>query len=262
MRCITLASGSKGNCFFIEGESGALLIDAGLSYKETLRRMAAADLDAGKICAVLVTHEHGDHIRGLEVLMKKLDIPAYATEGTLHDFLHNRRTSDKPIDCRVCRHDDEFTVGDFAIEAFKTSHDAVDPCGFVIKENGLQFGYCTDTGILMPPMLEKLRHCDGIVLESNHCPDMLANGPYPEFLKRRISSKRGHLSNKVAADGMRLLGKDLPQVILAHLSETNNTTERVTASARNGLGLLYDEMNVIVATQCGTTKACPQQLSL
>ena len=262
MRCITLASGSKGNCFFIEGESGALLIDAGLSYKETLRRMAAADLDAGKICAVLVTHEHGDHIRGLEVLMKKLDIPAYATEGTLHDFLHNRRTSDKPIDCRVCRHDDEFTVGDFAIEAFKTSHDAVDPCGFVIKENGLQFGYCTDTGILMPPMLEKLRHCDGIVLESNHCPDMLANGPYPEFLKRRISSKRGHLSNKVAADGMRLLGKDLPQVILAHLSETNNTTERVTASARNGLGLLYDEMNVIVATQCGTTKTCPQQLSL
>ena len=262
MRCITLASGSKGNCFFIEGESGALLIDAGLSYKETIRRMTAADLDAGKICAVLVTHEHGDHIRGLEVLMKKLTIPAYATEGTLHDFLHNRRTSDKPIDCRVCRHDDEFTVGDFAIEAFKTSHDAVDPCGFVIKENGLQFGYCTDTGILMPPMLEKLRHCDGIVLESNHCPDMLANGPYPEFLKRRISSKRGHLSNKVAADGMRLLGKDLPQVILAHLSETNNTTERVTASARNGLGLLYDEMNVIVATQCGTTKTCPQQLSL
>ena len=262
MRCITLASGSKGNCFFIEGESGALLIDAGLSYKETIRRMAAADLDAGKICAVLVTHEHGDHIRGLEVLMKKLDIPAYATEGTLHDFLHNRRTSDKPIDCRVCRHDDEFTVKDFSIEAFKTSHDAVEPCGFVIKENGLRFGYCTDTGILMPPMLEKLRHCDGIVLESNHCPDMLANGPYPEFLKRRISSKRGHLSNKVAADGMRLLGKDLPQVILAHLSETNNTTERVTASARNGLGLLYDEMNVIVATQCGTTKAYPQQLSL
>jgi phosphoribosyl 1,2-cyclic phosphodiesterase len=262
MRCTTLASGSKGNCFFIEGESGALLIDAGLSAKETLRRMAAAGLDAGKICAVLVTHEHGDHIRGLEVLMKKLNIPAYATEGTLHDFLHNRRTSDKPIDCRVCRHDDEFTVGDFSIEAFKTSHDAVDPCGFVIRENGLRFGYCTDTGILTSPMLEKLRRCDGIVLESNHCPDMLANGPYPEFLKRRIRSQHGHLSNKDAADGMRLLGKDLPQVILAHLSETNNTPERVTASARNGLGLLYNEMNVIVATQCGTTKDCLQQLSL
>jgi phosphoribosyl 1,2-cyclic phosphodiesterase len=225
--------------------------------------MAAADLDAGKICAVLVTHEHGDHIRGLEVLMKKLNIPAYATAGTLKDFMHNRRTSDKPIDCRVCRHDEEFTVGDFSIEAFKTSHDAVEPCGFVIKENGLRFGYCTDTGILNHQMLEKLRRCNGIVLESNYCPDMLANGPYPEFLKQRIRSKRrGHLSNKAAADGMRLLGKDLPQVILAHLSETNNTPERVTASARDGLGLLYDEMNMIIATQCGTTKACPQQLSL
>ncbi|MDO9034518.1 MAG: MBL fold metallo-hydrolase [Methanoregula sp.] len=262
MRCTTLASGSKGNCFFIEGESGALLIDAGLSAKETFRRMAAADLDAGKISAVLVTHEHGDHIRGLEVLMKKLNIPAYATEGTLQDFLQNRRTSDKPIDCRVCRHDEEFTIGDFSIEAFKTSHDAVDPCGFVIRENGLRFGYCTDTGILTPQVLEKLRHCDGIVLESNHCPDMLANGPYPEFLKKRIRSQHGHLSNKAAADGMRTLGKDLPQVILAHLSETNNTTERVTASARNSLGLYYDETNVIVATQCGTNRACPQHLSL
>ena len=262
MRCTTLASGSKGNCFFIEGQSDALLIDAGLSAKETLGRIAAAGLDSGKICAVLVTHEHGDHIRGLEVLMKKLTIPVYATEGTLHDFLHNRRTSDKPIDCRVCRHDDKFAVKDFSVEAFKTSHDAADPCGFVIRENGLRFGYCTDTGILTPPMLDKIRHCDGIVLESNHCPDMLANGPYPEFLKRRIRSKHGHLSNPDAADGMRLLGKDLPQVILAHLSETNNTTERVTASARDGLGLLYDEMNVIVATQCGTTKACPQYLSL
>ena len=117
----------------------------------------------------------------------------------------------------------------------------------------MRFGYCTDTGILTAPMLEKLRHCDGIVLESNHCPDMLANGPYPEFLKRRIRSKHGHLSNKDAADGIRLLGTDLPQVILAHLSETNNTTERVTDSARDGLGLLYDEMNVIVATPVSYT---------
>lgn len=262
MRCTTLASGSKGNCFFIEGENGALLIDAGLSAKETLARIGAAGLDAGQISAVLVTHEHGDHIRGLDVLIRKLNIPAYATEGTLHDFLHNRRTSDKPIDCRACRHDETFAVGDFSIEPFATSHDAADPCGFVIRENGLRIGYCTDTGILTNPMLERLRKCDGIVLESNHCPDMLANGPYPESLKRRIRSKRGHLSNPVAASCLTELGKDVPQVILAHLSETNNTPERVTDSARGGLGLFYDEINVIVATQCGTTKACPQHFSL
>ncbi|PKL56442.1 MAG: MBL fold metallo-hydrolase, partial [Methanomicrobiales archaeon HGW-Methanomicrobiales-5] len=199
MRCTTLASGSKGNCFFIEGENSALLIDAGLSAKETLGRIAAAGLDAGHISAVLVTHEHGDHIRGLDVLIRKLNIPAYATEGTLHDFLHYRRTSDKPVDCRVCRYDNEFAVGDFFIEPFATSHDAAEPCGFVIRENGLRFGYCTDTGILTPQMVDRLMRCDGIVLESNHCPDMLANGPYPESLKRRIRSKRGHLSNQAAA---------------------------------------------------------------
>jgi len=262
MRCTTLASGSKGNCFFIEGESGALLIDAGLSAKEILVRIAAAGLDAGKINAVLVTHEHGDHIRGLDVLIRKLNIPAYATEGTLQDFLHYRRTSAKPVDCRVCRHDDAFMVGDFSIEPFATSHDAAEPCGFVVRENGLRFGYCTDTGILTPHMVDRLRCCDGIVLESNHCPDMLANGPYPESLKRRIRSKRGHLSNPDAAAGLQALGKDVPLVILSHLSETNNTPERVTVSARAGLGLFYDDAKVIVATQCGTTKACPQHLSL
>ena len=262
MRCTTLASGSKGNCFFIEGEGGALLIDAGLSAKETMGRIAAAGLDASLISAVLVTHEHGDHIRGLDVLIRKLNIPVYATGGTLHDFMHHRRTSDKPLDCRVCRYDDVFTIGAFSIEPFATSHDDAEPCGFVIRENDVQIGYCTDTGILTSPMVDRLRCCDGIVLESNHCPDMLTNGPYPESLKRRIRSKRGHLSNPAAAACLQALGKDMPQVILAHLSETNNTPERVSVSAREGLGLFYDEMNVIIATQCGTTRACPQILSL
>ena len=262
MRCTTLASGSKGNCFFIEGESGALLIDAGLSAKEILRRIAAAGLDAGLISAVLVTHEHGDHIRGLDVLVRSLDIPVYGTEGTLSEFLHHRRISDKPVRSRVCQYHDEFPVGDFVIEPFATSHDAAEPCGFVISENRMRIGYCTDTGIMTPRMLDRLRRCDGIVLESNHCPEMLSNGPYPESLKRRIRSKRGHLSNPAAASCLQALGQDVPQVILGHVSETNNTPERVNTSARNGLGLLYDETNVIVATQCGTTKACPQYLSL
>jgi phosphoribosyl 1,2-cyclic phosphodiesterase len=262
MRCSILASGSKGNCIFIEGESGALLLDAGLSAKETLRRIGNAGLDAGLIQAVLVTHEHGDHINGLDVLSRKLGIPIYATEGTLHDFLHHRRTSDKPIDHHVCHYHEEIQIGDFQIEPFATSHDAAEPCGFIIRESSLRIGYCTDTGILTPQMLDLLRQCDGIVLESNHCPDMLENGPYPPSLKRRIRSRRGHLSNLAAAACLQALGRDVPQVILAHLSEINNTPEKALNSAREGLGLFYGETRVTVATQCGTTAAHPQCIRL
>jgi len=262
MRCTILASGSKGNCVYLEGDSGALLLDAGLSSKETLQRMDNASLDTGQVQAVLVTHEHGDHIRGLDVLARRLDIPVHATAGTLRDFLHYRRTSDKRINNHVCRYHERFEIGDFLIEPFATSHDAAEPCGFIIRENGDMFGYCTDTGIITPHMLNLLRHCDAIVLESNHCQDMLQNGPYPESLKRRIRSRRGHLSNTAAARCLQVLGKDIPQIILAHLSETNNTPERVMASAREGLGLFYDEKTVVIATQCGTSSSCPQCIKL
>jgi phosphoribosyl 1,2-cyclic phosphodiesterase len=132
----------------------------------------------------------------------------------------------------------------------------------MIRENGVRLGYCTDTGIITPQMLEILRQCDAVVLESNHCPDMLQNGPYPEMLKRRIRSKRGHLSNAAAAKCLQSFGKDVPQVILAHLSETNNTMERVVASARDGLGLFFEEKTVVIATQCGTSGSCPQRIRL
>lgn len=262
MRCTVLASGSKGNCIFIEGKSGAILLDAGLSAKETLQRIDRAGLDAGQIDAVLVTHEHSDHIKGLDVLARRINVPVYATEGTLNDFLHHRRISEKPIESHVCRDHERFSVGDFCIEPFATSHDAAEPCGFIIRENGTWIGYCTDTGVLSPRMFELLKKCDGIILESNHCPDMLRNGPYTESLKRRIRSKRGHLSNPAAASCLRMLGKDVPQVILAHLSETNNTPELAKVSAREGLGLFYEEKMVIVATQSGTSDDCPQCMTL
>nr|WP_321351079.1 MBL fold metallo-hydrolase [uncultured Methanoregula sp.] len=260
MRCIVLASGSKGNSVVLEGSSGSILIDAGLSAKELLLRMARAGLDPEQLLSILVTHEHGDHIRGLDVLCRKLDLPVYATEGTLADFLNHRRTSEKPLESRVCRYREEFTVGDFVIEPFAISHDAAEPCGFIIREGDCRIGYCTDTGIVTPQMLDLLLPCDGIILESNHCPEMLANGPYPESLKRRIRSKRGHLSNPDAALCLREFGKDVPEVILAHLSEMNNTPEKAKGSAREGLGLFFEEHRVTVATQDGTSAAHPQCL--
>ena len=262
MRCTIIASGSKGNCIVIEGETGSLLIDAGLSAKECLLRMELAGIDSGTIDALLVTHEHTDHIRGVDVLARKLEIPVYATEGTLVDFLQFRRTSKKTIIHHTCRDHEQFRVGDFTIEPFSTSHDAQEPCGFIITERDIRMGYCTDTGIITQHMHDLLRDCDGIVLESNHCPDMLQNGPYPESLKRRIRSKRGHLSNPAAAECLRDFGRDVPQVILAHLSETNNTPEKAMGSAREGLGLFYEMELVTVATQCGTRADSPQRMQL
>jgi phosphoribosyl 1,2-cyclic phosphodiesterase len=260
MRCIVLASGSKGNSVVLEGCGGSILIDAGLSAKELLLRMSRAGLDPEQLLSILVTHEHGDHIRGLDVLCRKLDLPVYATEGTLADFLNHRRTSQKPLKSRVCRYREEFAVGDFSIGPFATSHDAAEPCGFIIREGDCRIGYCTDTGVVTPGMMELLRPCDGIILESNHCPDMLANGPYPESLKRRIRSKRGHLSNPDAAACLREFGKDVPEVILAHLSEMNNTPDKARGSAREGLGLFFEAHRVTVATQDGTSDANPQHL--
>jgi phosphoribosyl 1,2-cyclic phosphodiesterase len=257
-----LASGSKGNCAVIEGESGTILIDAGLSAKECLLRMERAGIEAGTIEALLVTHEHGDHTRGIDVLARKLDIPVHATEGTLADFLHHRRTSTKPLVHYTCRDGDPFRIGDLEIEPFTISHDAAEPCGFVIREGDLRFGYCTDTGIITPHMHDLLRNCDGIVLESNHCPEMLQNGPYPESLKRRIRSKKGHLSNLAAAECLQDFGRDVPQVILAHLSEMNNTPEKAMGSAREGLGLFFEMERVTVASQCGSLAGCPHIMRL
>lgn len=257
-----LASGSKGNCVVLEGSSSTVLIDCGLSAKEVLLRMERAGIDAGRIDALLLTHEHVDHTRGVDVLCRKLDIPVHATAGTLTDFLNFRRTCTKPLVHHTCCDGEPFCIGDLKIEPFATSHDAAEPCGFIISEGDLAFGYCTDTGIVTPHMHGLLRRCDGIVLESNHCPDMLANGPYPESLKRRIRSKRGHLSNPAAGACLRDFGKDVPQVILAHLSETNNTPDKAKVSAQSGLGLFYDEERVVIATQCGPTIGCRQQMLL
>jgi phosphoribosyl 1,2-cyclic phosphodiesterase len=245
----------------IECDAGSLLLDAGLSAREILRRLAITGRAPDTIEAVLVTHEHGDHIAGADVLSRSLDIPVCATEGTLHEFLA-RRTSGRAIRTVTCRYHEKFIIGDFSIEPFTTSHDAAEPCGFTVSGNGAVLGICTDTGVITDRIVTTLSRCDGIVLESNHCPVMLKEGPYPESLKRRIRSARGHLSNDDAAECLRRLGEDVHKIVLAHLSEVNNTPDKAAASARSGLGLLYDAATVIVASQHGTSADHPQVLYL
>jgi phosphoribosyl 1,2-cyclic phosphodiesterase len=247
MEVTILASGSKGNCAYIRGDSGALLVDAGLSARETMRRLRLAGGDETLIEAILVTHEHADHVSGVNVLARRLGVPVYATEGTLAGF--NMRKSSNGITTETCTCGWRFPVGDFTIEPFAASHDALEPCGYCIEEGGIRIGCCTDTGTITSGMMDVLRSCDAVLLESNHCPDMLKSGPYPEFLKRRIRSKSGHLSNEDAARCLQALGGSIHIAVLAHMSEVNNTQNRVLASARSGLGLYSDSVETVVAPQ-------------
>ena len=249
MKITAIGSGSKGNCMLVEGGSGSLLVDAGLAAREIQARLALAGADPGSIEAIVVTHEHTDHIRGLDVMARRFDIPIIATGGTLAEFFLHRKVSKKTVTTVTCHPGTTLEIGDFTIEPFSISHDAHDPCGYCIEEQRARLGYCTDTGVLSGEVIELFRQCDGLVLESNHCLQMLEDGPYPAMLKRRIRSRRGHLSNEQAGACLQLLGHDLGAVMLAHLSETNNTPAVAEECARGALGLFVDDVDLQVALQ-------------
>lgn len=248
MEITVLASGSKGNCTLISGGDGSLLVDCGLPAREALARLTAAGRGCEDIGGILVTHEHVDHIRGAWALARRLAVPVYGTGGTLQDLPREASRGHLPP-LHAVRPPDRFELGGFSVEPFPTSHDARDPCGYFIGERGCRVAFCTDTGFLPPHLVKELTRCDGVLLESNHCPEMLRTGPYPESLKRRIRSRRGHLSNVAAATCLREIAGDLGAVILAHLSEVNNTPEKALASAREGLGFYLGGVEILVARQ-------------
>ena len=253
MRLHVLASGSKGNCTCIDDGSSALLVDCGLSVKEALARLQAAGGDPDLVRAILVTHEHVDHMRGVAPLARRLGVPVYGTGGTLRD-LAGAETGRRPVQLVRTDPGTRHEVDGFTVEPFATSHDAREPCGFTLTAGGIRFTCCTDTGVLSDPIIRRLRVSDAILLESNHCPDMLRTGPYPEVLKRRIRSPRGHLSNRAAAACLRALGCDAGTVILGHLSEINNTPEKAMASAKEGLGLYCGGVRVVIGKQHDVTE--------
>ena len=262
MKISVLASGSKGNCVYIEGSSGALLIDAGRPAREILGnsnhkgRLFEAGGKRELIEAVLVTHEHCDHVKSLGPVAKSLSVPVYGTEETL-DAVSGAFTKKPSVLRKAIRHNEPITVGEFKITSFPVSHDAVNPCGYMIEEGSVRVCYCTDTGVVNSHMLNILKKADGIILESNHCRKMLMNGPYPAFLKKRIASPKGHLSNDDAARVLMELSGNIHFAILAHLSEENNEPDIALRSANQALGLSADDTEIFAASSVDLERKPP-----
>lgn len=241
-----LGSGSRGNCVYVESGKTGFLIDAGFSGKETEKRLALIERDLSNIQAILLTHEHNDHIRGAGVISRKIKIPIYSNRDTF-------RRSAKRLGKLFGHH--EFVTGNsieidhLSIRSFRISHDTVDPVGFVVDDGASRLGCCTDTGKVSHLMINRLVNCNGLILEFNHNLDMLKNGPYPLPLQQRIRSNMGHLSNEDAAELLSdLATENLKAVVLAHLSEANNHSELAMKAVSSGVQGLQDAL-IVVATQ-------------
>ena len=231
-----LGSGSSGNATIIAAGRDAAIVDCGFSAKETLRRAEDAGVDVTCVRAVLVTHEHTDHVSGVRVLAKRLGVPVYATAGTRRAAALDRHVAE----VRTLVPGEPFTVGALEVIAFRTSHDAAEPVGYRLSSaRGPAVGLATDTGEMTAEAFEALAGCELLALEFNHDEYMLANGPYPWFLKQRIASARGHLSNAAAVRALERLGSDrLRAVFGMHVSRTNNTHEMVAAELSTALARL------------------------
>jgi len=246
--CI-LASGSKGNAVFVSSPDTSLLIDAGLSGIEIERRLRSRGLDPKDLDGILVSHEHHDHIQGVGVLSRRFKLPVYInsrTRNAASGQLGNLHDS-KKFECGST-----FTINDLSIHPFSISHDAKDPCGFTINQNGTKIGIATDLGIATSMVKEHLKGCTLLILEANHDEDMLINGPYPWPVKQRIKSRTGHLSNAASKTLLNELQHDgLKHVMLAHLSETNNTPQKAADEVSRALTRCKPRLDVASQDDCG-----------
>ena len=221
LKFCSLYSGSSGNCLLVKTENTNILIDAGVSYKKIADALNQLNTDITQINAILITHEHSDHTYSLPVLSKKHSIPIYSTLKTW-DVINNPKIQNK----HYFNIGKEFIIGDLKIDPFPISHDAVDPCGFNIFNTETKISIATDIGYMSPSLIKHLKNSSFVFLEANHDPEILKYCTYPYFLKQRILSNHGHLSNNSAGQVISVLSKHgLKQVMLGHLSKENNFPE-------------------------------------
>lgn len=224
MEICSLASGSSGNCSYIGNRNTNLLVDAGISCKRIENGLKSIDIDPSKIDGILITHEHTDHINGAATMSKRYNIPVYGTRETLSAIIAKSKYAHLANQQLVAiEPDKEFAINDIIIEPYSISHDAINPVCYTFKSNGKKIGMATDLGEFTDYTVSKLELSNILFMEANHDENMLMVGSYPYYLKRRISSNKGHLSNETSASLLaRLFHDKLQHISLVHLSQENN----------------------------------------
>lgn len=262
MKLCVLASGSSGNCTFVSAGATRILIDAGLSGRETERRLTEIGEDPADISAICLTHEHGDHIAGLGVLHARFGMKVYANGGTI-EALDDRQPKLGSLEWMVFSTGAAFKIGGLTMEPFSVSHDAYEPVGFIVSAGGVRAGIATDIGVGTHLVRERLRGCNALVIESNHDENLLAGAMRPWYLKQRIAGRQGHMSNQGAAKILAdVAGPDLFRVFLAHLSNECNRPELAQRAAvdmlrRKGSG--HVKVEVAVAERVSGIWSMPGQ---
>ena len=243
MKVTCLGSGSSGNSLLVQAGERALLVDAGLSATKLRLALEERGVPPGQLDAILITHEHADHVAGLRVFSRKHSAPVLANPSTLHHLLALApKLETLPLHTGGTR-----SVGAFEVTSFPVSHDATEPVGYVIEAEGARITVATDLGRTSPEVLEAAREGDLVVLEANHDLEMLRWGPYPAYLKRRILSENGHLSNEQTAELIcEALGTREQTFWLAHLSKTNNTKREAQEGVTGYLAAEGLRANVLV----------------
>lgn len=223
IRFCLLGSGSSGNAVLVRTDTSKILIDTGLSLKQLELRAAQIGESLSGLNAVFITHEHGDHVRGLGVLTRRYDVPVYMTPGTQQCLPEGLGPVNR---VQLIEAGDAIDIGDLSVNSFSVSHDAADPISFVVQSHGLKLGFAGDLGYVSHLVRDRLAGSDALVLEANYCPDMLRASSYPASIRQRIDGKRGHLSNHAASSLLSNVMHDgLKLVVLTHISQENNTPE-------------------------------------
>lgn len=245
LKFCSLYSGSSGNCLYVSSNNTKILIDCGTSCKKICEGLASINSSIEDIDAILVTHEHSDHVQGLGLVSSKFNIPIYANQETWNAMgKQKEKIDEKNINFFI--NDNDFLLNELTIHPFSTPHDAANPCGFNIHNGKRKLSIATDLGHMDDSIFNQLKNSSFILLESNYEPEMLNASRYPFHLKQRIKGPYGHLSNETAGKTIAaLMKKDLKQVMLGHLSKENNVPELAYQTVAEELMKSNSDINTI-----------------